>query len=311
MKESGHPRWIGTDLVLLSVVLIWGMNFSIMKGLYEYFHPLAFTALRFVLAAAALGLVLRWRGLPLAIERPDLMAVVSLGILSNTVYQILFVLGLASTKSGNAGLLMATTPVFAYVAGVILQRERASRTVLGGIFLSMIGVAAVSLFSAQQVSVGATWRGDLMVLGAAICWGWYTGGAARLIVKYGAVRLTFWVMVAGTVAMVPLLLPYLIHQDWLSVPFRGWIGFSYSTFLSIAYCYLAWSYALERVGVARTAVFSNLTPLVALIGGWLVLNERPVTGQWIGVALILTGVFIVRSHKPALPIPDAKSRGSD
>jgi len=54
--------------------------------------------------------------------------------------------------------------------------------------------------------------------------------------------------------------------------------------------------------VAHTAVFSNVTPIVALLGGWLLLGEQPSLAQAAGVILVLAGVFIVRSRKPsALP----------
>jgi O-acetylserine/cysteine efflux transporter len=77
-----------------------------------------------------------------------------------------------------------------------------------------------------------------------------------------------------------------------------WLGIGYASFLSIVYGYFAWSYALGRVGVARTAVYSNLTPIVALAAGWAMLGERPVAPQLAGVLLILTGVFLVRAEKP-------------
>ena len=84
--------------------------------------------------------------------------------------------------------------------------------------------------------------------------------------------------------------------------------FCYSTFLSIVYCYLIWSYALQQVGVARTAIFSNLTPLVALLGGWLLLGEQPVLSQFAGTLLILTGVFLVRSGRPVYILAKAGLR---
>jgi threonine/homoserine efflux transporter RhtA len=64
--------------------------------------------------------------------------------------------------------------------------------------------------------------------------------------------------------------------------------------------YLAWSYAIRNVGISRTAIYSNVTPLIALFGGWLLLGERPVIAQLLGAALILGGVFLVRTQRPAL-----------
>jgi drug/metabolite transporter (DMT)-like permease len=147
-----------------------------------------------------------------------------------------------------------------------------------------------------------------MIITSSLCWGWYTGAAARLAIKYGALRLTLWVMLTGTLLMIPLFLPSMLHQDWLSVPFAGWAGFAYCTFLSIVYSYLIWSFALRHIGVSRTAVYSNLTPMVALFGGWLLLGERPALAQFAGMALILGGILIVRMGKPMVLFADASMR---
>ena len=289
------------DLAMVSVVLIWGLNFSVMKGLYQYFDPLAFTFLRFLVAVTALTLVMRALGVPLAVDRQDLPALAALGILSNTIYQILFVNGLAATTAGNAGLLMASTPVFAYLAGIFLKRERFRKSILGGIVLSMMGVAAIMVFGSRKLALGTNWKGDALVLAAAILWGFYSGGSARLIMKYGALRVTLWLMLTGTVALLPLLFPWAVRQDWTAVPLRGWLAFSYSTFLSIVYSYVVWSHGILRIGVSRTVIYSNVTPIVALFGAWLLLGEKAAMGQYAGVALILTGVFIVRSQK-SMPV---------
>jgi drug/metabolite transporter (DMT)-like permease len=139
-----------------------------------------------------------------------------------------------------------------------------------------------------------------MVLASAACWGCYTGGAARLISKYGAPRVTHWVLLTGTLAMLPLLFPWASRQNWADIPGRGWLAFCYSTFLSIVYCSLIWSHGIRKIGISRTVVYSNVTPMIALFGAWVMLGERPSTGQFAGVALILAGVFIVRSRRPAL-----------
>lgn len=296
------------DLLLLSVILIWGMNFAVMKSMYAYFDPYAFTGARFIIATATLLLILKFLELPLRVELADIPAITGLGMLANTIYQMLFNAGLAHTKAGNAALLGAAAPIFAYLIGILLKREGYSHRVLVGIMLSFAGAGIIVLFGADEVTLGANWRGDLMIIISALCWGWYTGSAARLAIKYGALRLTAWMMLTGTLLMIPLFLHSMLRQDWLSVPLLGWAGYAYSTFLSIVYSYLIWSFSLKRIGVSGTAVYSNLTPMVALVGGWLLLGEKPAIAQFAGIVLILGGVFIVRLKKPVVSLADASLR---
>jgi drug/metabolite transporter (DMT)-like permease len=291
------------DFLLLSVVTIWGFNFAVVKIIYRDFHPIAFNAVRFVIAASSMFVLLKLKGASLQISREDYRGVIWLGLLSNTFYQFIFVLGLARTKAGNSGLLMALTPIFAYLIGVATKRERFSREVLGGILLSLAGVATIVAFGSAEVSFGATWKGDLMMIAAAFCWGWYSADSTRLLAKYGALRLTVMTMISGAAVTIPLSIPWVINQNWSAIAPEAWFGVGYSAFLAIVYSYFVWAYALSRIGVARTAIFSNVTPIVALLGGWMLLGEQPLFAQGAGVILVLTGVFIVRSRRP-ISLPD-------
>ncbi len=303
LRFSWRPSLI--DLLLLSVILIWGMNFAVMKSMYSYFDPYAFTCARFIVATVTLLTILKIFRTPLRVELADIPAITGLGILANTLYQMLFNAGLAHTKAGNAALLGAASPIFAYLTGVLLKREPYSHRVSLGIILSFAGAGVIVLFGAHELALGANWRGDLMIILSALCWGWYTGSAARLAVKYGALRLTVWMLLTGTLLMIPLFLPFLLRQEWQSVPARGWLGYAFSTFLSIVYSYLVWSFSLERIGGSATAIYSNITPMVAMLGGWLLLGETPAVAQFAGIILILGGVFIVRVQKPATPLAGA------
>lgn len=285
------------DLLLFSATVVWGFNFAVIKLVYSSFDPIAFNALRFAVCSITMATLLWLRGESFQVDPNDRKDIIWLAVLSNAVYQFLFVIGLAHTKASNAGLLMALTPVFAYVVGVFGKRERFSHGIVFGIVLSLAGVGAIVLAGASAVQFGATWKGDLLLMAAAFCWGSYTGGSAGLIRKYGAFRLTVLTIIGGTAVLIPLSLPWILRQNWLAVSRQAWAGLFYSALLSIVYGYVVWAYALQRIGVARTAVFSNVTPIIALFGGWWLIGEVPTIGQIVGVGCVLSGVFIVRSHK--------------
>jgi drug/metabolite transporter (DMT)-like permease len=291
------------DILLVSAVLIWGFNFPLMKVMYRYFHPIPFNAIRFVIASATMLAVLKLRGHSAQIERRDFRRILWLGFLGNTLYPFIFVLGLYRTKAGNAALLMALTPVFAFLIGVAMKKEHFSIMVLTGIILSMTGAAAIVLFGASDVSLTQSWTGDLLMIASAICWGWQSAESTRLLPRYGPIRLTVFAMLAGTAMLVPLSIPWLVAQDWRAIPAIGWLGLAYSALLSIVYSYFVWAYAISRIGVAHTSVFNNVTPIVAMFGGWLLLDEEPALAQLAGVVLVLVGVFLVRSRKPTA-VPD-------
>ena len=291
------------DFLLITVVVIWGFNFAVMKVMYRYFSPITFNAIRFVISSAAMVLTLKARGERALPDWKDTRRVIWLGFLGNTLYPFIFVLGLDRTKAGNAALLMALTPVFAFLIGVGMKKEQFSMGVLIGIILSLSGAAAIVLFGRSEVSFSESWQGDLLMIAAAIFWAWQSVESTRLLPKYGPIRLTVFAMTAGSAILVPLSIPWLLSQDWRSIPLVGWLGLAYSALLSITYSYFIWAYAINAIGVAHTSVFNNVTPIVALFAGWLLLSEKPLPTQLAGVVLVLVGVFMVRSRKP-VAIPD-------
>jgi drug/metabolite transporter (DMT)-like permease len=288
-----------TDLLLLTVVAIWGMNFAVMKVAYRSFLPIAFNACRFVIASITVAALMKLSPNPVHFARKDLKEIFLLGFLVNTVYQFLLVHGVERTKAGNAGLILALVPIFAFLIGVVTNRESFNQRVVIGIFLSFIGVAAILGLGGSGLSLSGTWRGDVMMIAAAFLWGWYTAGSLPLLMKYGWLAITGWMMIAGAAVLLPVSVPWLLKQDWSAIETSAWIALAFSSLFSIVYAYFVWAYAIVNIGVTHTSMFSNVTPIAALFGGWLLLGEQPTPAQILGVALVLTGVFLVRSRHPA------------
>src|SRR5271169_4266500 len=91
---SSGPHSAMLNLRLVFVALVWGINFSVIKIAIADFHPLGFTVIRFALAALFLVVVMLSNHEPFAIERRDIFAIVRLGFLGITLYNILFMYGL-------------------------------------------------------------------------------------------------------------------------------------------------------------------------------------------------------------------------
>src|SRR5207253_5335331 len=125
--------------------------------------------IRFTVASLTMLLLLRLRGESPLVDREDRRGAVWLGILANTIYPFFFVLGLDRTTAGNAALLMALTPVFAFLIGVVMKREHFSSGVLLGILLSISGAAAIVVLGSSTFSLGGSWVGDSLMIGAAVC----------------------------------------------------------------------------------------------------------------------------------------------
>src|ERR671914_629686 len=104
------PTRLSSDLAMLLVCLIWGLNFSITKLALAQIPPLPFTAIRFVVSSLLLWLVLRMTEGPLRVPGPALRLLILLGLLGNTCYQLAFTVGLNHTTATNSALILSTVP---------------------------------------------------------------------------------------------------------------------------------------------------------------------------------------------------------
>lgn len=273
------------------MVLIWGINFAVVKWSLAVMDPLGFNALRHMLAAGFMFLVLLGRNGVGRPRREDWSRILFLGVVGNVIYQMAFIYGLDRTRAGNASLMLALVPLFLLILGRG-QEERNPGAWLGAT-ISVLGVALVS-GSAIRLEGSTTLIGDLLMIGAAGVWAIYTLGAKPLIARYGPIRTTAWTLWVGSIGLFLAGVPSLIAQDWSDVGAAAWGGVLFSSVLSIGVAYLLWYRGVQKLGGARTAIFSNLTPVVALAAGAVWLGETLTVYSLVGAAMVLCGILLVR-----------------
>ena len=295
--SAEHHRAAYTEL--LAVVVIWGLNFTVAKWSLREIPPLAFTALRFVLASVLLLALLRHREGIIRPPRGSVGRLTMLGLIGNTIYQICFIVGLSLTTVSNSALVLASMPAMVAGLAFAFRLERVTARAAEGLALASVGVVLV--VAARGVSFGAsTLPGDVLTFGAVICWAVFTLGIRRLAVPMSPLAITTWTTVLATPLLVLVGLPSMLAMNWRAVSLLGWAGLVYASVLSLVLAYILWNDSIRAIGASRTAVFSCLTPLVAMSSAVLVLHERPTLVQLAGAAAILTGVLLSQRTPKAL-----------
>ncbi|MEO7986007.1 MAG: DMT family transporter [Gemmatimonadales bacterium] len=281
---------------MLVVVVIWGLNFSVTKVAFDEFPPLAFTAVRFVLASILLvPLVRRIEGRE-PLPKGSVRRLVVLGVVGNTLYQIGFILGLARTTASNSSLIIASMPSLVAVFAVALGFEAFRWRVMGGVLVATVGVVLVVLAQGTGAAHGDL-TGDLLTVAAVFCWAGYTLGLRVLPPEISPLKVTMVTTVAGTPGLVLVGIPEFLHMDVGRVGLIGWSALAYATLFSLVLAYLLWNRSVQTVGASRTVIFMCLTPLVAVAGAAVMLGERPRPLQAVGAVLIIAGVLLVRGRQ--------------
>ena len=319
LARSSSPRVISlTDALLLVMTLIWGTNYSIVKHAFREIDPQAFNAARMVIGSSVfVAIILTVRRLrrpaaapsgisaifysPATITRREWLGLIGLGIVGHFMYQFLFIGGLARTTVANSSLMLAATPVVIALLSAAMGQERISKLHWFGAALSVAGIYTV--IGQGMALGGSTLTGDLMMFAGVCCWAVYTLGARQLMLRHSPVGVTGLSMAIGTIIYVPVMTRNLLATDWTRISGGTWLALVYSALFALCVAYTIWYMAVREIGSARTSVYSNLVPIVAMLTAVVFLGERLTAARLLGAAAVLVGVALTRVGKAAPLVP--------
>jgi drug/metabolite transporter (DMT)-like permease len=287
--------------LLLLVTLIWGTNYALVKSVFRELDPQAFNAVRMLLASGVMGatsLIARRRTFhdmfhtSAPVTRSDWLRLAWVGVVGYGMYQYLFVGGLARTSVANSALIVSATPIVITFLSAAARHERPGPLHWAGTVLSLAGIYVVVGHGAHLTEESL--RGDLMLMGSVLCWAVYTIGARPLMERHSPVGVTALAMLIGTAVYLPLAAPNLARVAWGEVSAVVWLKLVYSAVFALCVSYTIWYAAVRAIGSARTSVYSNLLPIVAMITAFVWLHEPIGMSKLLGASAVLAGVAITR-----------------
>ncbi|MEA2509662.1 MAG: hypothetical protein QOG21_1744 [Actinomycetota bacterium] len=295
MEQKTAPRWL-IWLALWTVYLVWGSTYLAIRVMVRTLPPLLSGGLRFVLAGAILlGILAMRRGMhAITVGRREL--------LSCTIVGTALLLGgnglvsVAETKvpSGLAALVIASVPLWVVVLRSIFD-GRVPRVTLVGVAVGFIGVGILVLPGGS--SSGAPIAGLLVLLFASISWASGSYSSTKFTLPRDPLVSTGVQMLSGGIVMTLVALAVgegaAFHVSELT---RSSVeAFLYLVVAGSLLAFTAYSWLLRNAPISKVATYAYVNPVVAILLGWWILNERITPSVLIGAAVIVGSVaFIVR-----------------
>ena len=271
----------------LSVALLWGFSFLSIKVSVAEVPPMTMAAARFIVACAVLPLLARLVKDDMRIALRDVPMLVLSGLLGVTLYFYFENNGVALLSASEASLIIGTIPVVTMIAERIFIGTRLGARAYVGAFLSFAGVA---LIVARSGSSESSSLGYLYMVGAALVWVAYTFSTRGVSARYGRISVTFWQCLFGLLGCLPLAL--LERRAWRVPSTTVVLNILYLGLFCSAAGYWLYISAMDHLGVGRASVFINLIPVVAVVGGFLILGDRLGSLQIVGGAVAVAGVYL-------------------
>lgn len=279
----------------LVLVVIWGINFSLQKFVFNVVGPGGFLFARYLIMPLCALALLAWRygrRFP-RITRREFWQLARLGVAGHFLHVGMVTYGIHWSTAFSSSLILACGPIFTLLILRFMGVEKLHKAQIGGVAVAFVGVL---IFLSDKL-LGGNWRatgGDLFLLVAASFFSWYTVAAKPLIERHGGVVTMAYATLLGSIPVVLFSLPAGLSAPWGEASLAVWAGLVWSVTVSAFLGWLVWGWINAVRGVARTAPLMYLMPPVAGLVAWLFAGEQYTAIKLAGAALTLVGVALAQ-----------------
>ncbi|QWV97246.1 DMT family transporter [Geomonas nitrogeniifigens] len=294
----GELRSVYLKLVLTT--FFWGGTFVAARLAVKEAPPFFAATCRFAVAASCLIALTAWyagkEGKPFPVPKRlrDFGLLFSLGVTGIFCYNAVFFTGLKLTTATSGALIVAINPLITAVLSALWLRERVTPTQVAGLLVSLLGVSVVISKGSWAVLAGFAFnKGDLIMLGAPLCWALYSILGKKALATFTPLTATAYAALFGAMLLFPAaLLEHAVSgAPWPSFSWVGWLAILQLALLGTVVGFVWWYQGVGRIGAARAAVFVNLVPFFGALQAALLLGERVVLPQLSGGLLVVAGVY--------------------
>ena len=294
MSKSKSQSWLG---LYIALGIVWGCSFIFIKLGLEFLTPFGVAFGRCALGALALLIYLKIKGLSLVRDRKMIGHLWVVALLLNVIPGIFFAWAETEVTSILAGIINAVTPLMTLIAIIVVSRnEKPTTPQVVGLLLGFLGVLTV-LGAWKGLGDNPLWA-ILILLAAVTCYGFSFPYSRRFILP---AQLKPEVMAAtqvtlGAITLLPLfLINGIAKSEFMLGPVLAMVALGV---FGSGFAYI-WNFTIMRAaGSAIASSVTYVTPLVAVLVGFIFLSEIPHWYEPVGAAIVLLGAAIAQGRIP-------------
>jgi len=235
--------------------------------------------------------------LDLSVNKRQFINSVIAGFLFLSYGNGMFVWALKYVDSGFAALIASSQPLFVLVLMYLIHGKKIHLKSLIGVFLGLVGMYL--LFIQQDLSPGGNnFLGIVMILTCVLSWSYGSVFVAKAELPTHFLVSTGYQMLTGGILLI--FGSIMVGEPWISP--LGWSPKAQlSMFLLVIFgsivAFTAFNYLLKVVSTEKVSTSAFVNPVIALILGWYILDEKITAQSGVAALILLTGVYFVNSRK--------------
>ena len=301
-------------IAIICAMLIWAGAGIAVKEALLVFNPLTLIVLRFSIAVV-LMLCVGWifRGNDIVglqrVEKKDLPLFLFGGLLQPFLYFIFETYTYQSFASPTiAEAMLSTQPIMAPIFAWVILREQVTRYNILGIIVSTLGMLLLLLVGSNNFAIGNP-LGIFLAILTVSCSVGYSVVLRRIPPQYSPLTIVFYVQSISLVLFYilwggDLLLNTTQYSSTLlnatqhsSTLLTSLLSVLYLAVLASVTAFILFCYTVRYIGVTRANIFNNIRPVFTALMMWMFFSEQLPLWKWIGIIIIIIGLFISQKHR--------------
>lgn len=280
-------------LALAAVCIIWGTTYLTLRVGVTQFPPFLFSMIRFLFAGPILLAFMLTVGKASWPDRQTLINQAVTGFFMVTVGVSVVGWGEMYVSSGVAAIICSVMPVWTILINLIVSKEERPNWLIGiGLIIGPCGIIIIFAEHLKEFSDQYYRLGILMTFLANICWAFGSVWAKKKNQASDPFLNAGLQMLFGGLLLIPFSLAF---DDYSRIRWNNEVIFSlvYMILIGSVAAYACYSYAIKKLPMTIVSLYAYINPIVAVVLGWLVLNEKLNVRIGLAIAITIVGIYIV------------------
>ncbi len=276
---------------IVLAMIFWAFSFIWTKIAIESFQPVTLVTLRLVIAVFLLFAYAKATKKLQTVRREDLKWFFLLAFFEPYMYYMGETYSLTLLHPTLVAVIIATIPLFAPLFAFLFLKERITPMNIMGIIVSLLGVMLV-IYQPGSSLDGGFW-GILLVFVAVFSAVYYAVTLRKISLHYKTVNIILYQSVIGLFFFIPtFFITDLSTIADIKISYKSLEALLMLAIFASVLAFVLFAGVVRKIGIAKTNVFVNLIPVFTAIFSWLLLKHHLTFNQWIGIAIVVSGLFV-------------------